>query len=314
VIYYVCHPSHTYTSAVLLLWYGDELRPLFRFVPYSVAHLLRQAGPGTVIWTDFDRLNGRGLSESARLQSQLKHLTHLNHPIRSELRFELLHRLHRDGINQFAVRRAYESLEGLRYPVILRDERGASKKAPPLLPDRASLESAIAALPSLDIMSPIIVEFGARPDSDGFYRKYGAFRVGERIYAQHCFVSRNWFIKLGDELSPQHFDEHLDYVRSNPHKDELRNLFDAANIEYGRIDYTLLDGRVQVFEINTNPAVLGQPPKPEDKYDQSLHAREHIDALFALPDARLPAKHYELDRAHQWKLNELHPYYGGMAS
>jgi hypothetical protein len=311
VIYYVCHPSHAYTSAVLLLWYGDELRPLFRFVPYSVAHLLYQAGPGVVIWTDFDRLDGRGLAATARLQSELKRLTHLNHPLRSEMRFEMLDRLYREGINQFAVRRAYESLEGLHYPVILRDERGASKEAPQLLQDRHSLEAAIAALPSSGISSPIIVEFGARPYSDGFYRKYGAFRVGERIYAQHCFISRNWFIKMGDELSPEHVDEHLDYVRGNPHTDELRKLFDAANVDYGRIDYTLLDGRIQVFEINTNPAVLGHPPKPDDKYDQTLHAHEHIDALFALPNAKVHAKNVELDGVHQWKLNELHRYYGG---
>ena len=314
MIYYVCHPSHTYTCAVLLLWYGDELRPLFRFVPYSVAHLLHRAGPGIVIWTDFDRLDARGLTNSARLQSELKHLAHLNHPLRSELRFEMLHRLHREGINRFAVRRAYESLEELRYPVILRDERGASKEAPPLLQNRAALESAIAGLPSAGITSPIIVEFGAKPYSDGFYRKYGAFRVGERIYAQHCFVSPNWFIKLGDELSSGHFDEHLDYLRSNPHTDELRKLFDAANVDYGRIDYTLFDGRIQVFEINTNPAVLGQPPKADDKYDQTLHAREHINALFALQNARLPAKHDELDAVHEWKLNELHRYYGGRTS
>ena len=36
MIYYVCHPSHTYTCAVVLLWYGDSLKPVFRLVPYGV--------------------------------------------------------------------------------------------------------------------------------------------------------------------------------------------------------------------------------------------------------------------------------------
>ncbi len=314
VIYYVCHPSHTYTCAVLLLWYGDRLRRFFRFVPYGVAHLLQQAGPGVVIWTDFDRLDRNELADNARLQSELKHLAHLNHPLRSELQFAMLQRLHREGVNRFAVRRAYEPLDGLRYPVFLRDELGASKQPPELLRDRASLESAIAALPSSGIASPMIVEFGSRPYGDGFYRKYGAFRVGERIYPQHCFVNRNWFIKLADGLSFGHYGEHLDYVRNNPHAGELRKIFDSSNIAYGRIDYAIVDDRIQIFEINTNPAVLGQPPKPDDKYDQAPYAREHIDALFALPNATHYAKHDRLDAASNWKLDQVHKYYGGEKS
>jgi hypothetical protein len=310
VIYYVCHPSHTYTCAVLQLWYGDELRSVFRVVPYDRAHLLQQSGPGVAIWTDFDRLDRRALDQTARLQSLLKHLAHLNHPLRSEMRFAMLQRLYREGINQFAVRRPYEKLDGLHYPVFLRDELGASKIAPTLLPDRASLESAISVLPSSGMASPIVVEFGAKPHNDGFYRKYGAYRVGERIYAQHCIASRDWFIKLGGELSAEHYDQHLDYVRSNPHAGELRKLFDAANIEYGRIDYTIVNGRIQVFEINTNPAVLGQPPKPDDTYDQAPYARDHVEALFALPNATDYSKNDMLDAVNDSNLDEMQRYYG----
>ena len=67
----------------------------------------------------------------------------------------------------------------------------------------------------------------------------------------------------------EHYDQHLDYVRTNPHADELRKLFGAANIEYGRIDYTIADGRIQVFEINTNPAGAWDPATKTGRHVRS---------------------------------------------
>ena len=46
------------------------------------------------------------------------------------------------------------------------------------------------------------------------------------------------------------------YLDANPHESELREIFELADIEYGRIDYGIKGGRIQVWEINTNPTVL----------------------------------------------------------
>jgi hypothetical protein len=51
-------------------------------------------------------------------------------------------------------------------------------------------------------------------------------------------------------------DEELAYVRTNPHQADLREIFAAARIDYGRIDYAIKDGRIQVWEINTNPQIM----------------------------------------------------------
>ena len=40
----------------------------------------------------------------------------------------------------------------------------------------------------------------------------------------------------------------------------LLGFFALANIDYGRIDYGIVDGQVQTFEINNNPSVLTRPP------------------------------------------------------
>lgn len=49
-------------------------------------------------------------------------------------------------------------------------------------------------------------------------------------------------------------EEH-DYVEKNPHEGRLREVFRLARIDYGRMDYGMLDGQVQVWEINTNPTI-----------------------------------------------------------
>src|SRR5215468_4217848 len=107
MIYFVSHASHMSTVAVVLLWYGENVQPFFRIVPYQKLFLLREAGPGVVIWCDFDRVPSTDLKLAVQLRNELEQrdLIHLNHPGRSEQRFELLKRLHREGVNAFDVRR-----------------------------------------------------------------------------------------------------------------------------------------------------------------------------------------------------------------
>lgn len=259
---------------------------------------------------DLVRRDARPGVENRRAHpDQLVGRLQLNDPLLSEQRFDLLARLKAEGLNSFAVRRPGEPLAGLRYPVFLRDEEGASFVKPELLADRAALESALAALPASGFAGPMIVEFCGAPGPDGYYRKYGAFRIGERIVPQHCLVWRDWFIKHGEAMSPVHRRQNADYRAANPHEAELRAVFDAARIAYGRIDYTLREGRIEVFEINTNPAILGLPPTwPRgilDPYDQRPYAAEYVEAVLALPGASRLAQDAEIDRRHASRMTEL---------
>src|SRR5690606_31029109 len=53
------------------------------------------------------------------------------------------------------------------------------------------------------------------------------------------------------------------FRRRNPHRAELRQVFDLAHVDFGRADYGMYEGRLQIWEINTNPTVLA----PRDAYD-----------------------------------------------
>ncbi|MEP6566973.1 MAG: hypothetical protein ABJB10_17705, partial [Mesorhizobium sp.] len=173
----------------------------------------------------------------------------------------------------------------VHFPVFL---RWASQHVAPLsglLGTAADLEDAIADLPRQirDDADLMIVEFGAAPSPDGRYRKYSAFRVGETIYAQHCFISSDWYVKYSNaELSDADRAEHRDYVRLNPHANELKSIFQIAGIDYGRIDYGLVDGQIQTFEINNNPTVNSRPPWWDPGTNYALYADLHSQAMLGL--------------------------------
>jgi hypothetical protein len=46
-----------------------------------------------------------------------------------------------------------------------------------------------------------------------------------------------------------------DFVVAIPHEAALREVAAIAQVEYGRIDYAILNGRPQVWEINLNPTI-----------------------------------------------------------
>jgi len=58
--------------------------------------------------------------------------------------------------------------------------------------------------------------------------------------------------------------EELEYVTTNPHQKQLSEIFELAQVEYGRIDYAMKDGRVQTWEINLNPTI-GRGLRPRSR-------------------------------------------------
>lgn len=313
MIFYVSHRKHAYTQAIVLLYLRPDLRANFRLVRYEDSGLLRGVAAGVVIWTDLDRLTDNELAEAAGLSDALSgegRLTQLNHPTRSLRRFDLLRKLHDTRGNGFNVYRPERLPDDIRFPVFIRDEVGALYEEPPLLHDRAALDAAIATPGFGSMRRPMVVEMVGLPSADGFYRKFGAYRIGDTIYAQHISMSESWFVKNAPErLSPEHRREIQEYIRENPRREAVMAVFDAANTQYGRLDYTLHEGRMLVFEINTNPTVLSDPPTPFITYDPQPFADRHAAALLVLPGATAPETVAAIDAAHRRALAGLRRRY-----
>jgi len=313
LIFYVTHRKHAYTHAVVLLYHRTDLQASFRLVRYEDAGLLRGVRAGVVIWSDMDRLSAEELKRAADLSAELARqtgLTQLNHPTASLQRFDLLRVLRDDGGNYFRAFRPDQLNDTVRYPVFIRDEVGALYEEPPLLRDRPALDAALARPDGRRLARPIVVEMTGTPWPDGYYRKFAAYRVGDKTYAQHIAMSKSWFVKNSNqELLPAHVDEIRAYIAENPHAGQLMQVFEKARMQYGRIDYTLTDGKLTVFEINSNPTVLSDPPTPFATYDPQPFADLHADALLALPQATAQDSLPEIDAAHRAALAKLRRRY-----
>jgi hypothetical protein len=106
----------------------------------------------------------------------------------------------------------------------------------------------------------VVVEYCDTSDEDGLFRKYSAFRVGDAIIPRHVFFSKQWIQKFPSNqiVNDEQVYEERQYLDANPHEHELMDLFEAANIQYGRIDYGLCNNQIQVWEINTNPLLISE--------------------------------------------------------
>jgi hypothetical protein len=259
--------------------------------------------PGTYIFTCLGRSLGsrNPPSRSRQLVSQLRsELANrygpgcaLNDPASSLNRIELLHLLSKRGINAFGIYRAGEIPEPGHFPVFLRPASGSQWQPLPLLQDREEYRQALAQAPSLD--DQIVIEFCDTRDHLGIYRKYGAFVIGDRIVPRHLFFSREWLVKSADLTGPDQLAEEMAYLESNPHADVLLDACRLAHIGYGRIDYAVRDGRVQIWEINTTPTIFN-PPGPDDAVRARAH--EHFVAAFAAAlNAIDPDRHQPLSTA-----------------
>ena len=201
----------------------------------------------------------------------------LNDPRRSLCRYELLRTLHDLGENDFNVYRVTERQMPERFPVFLRGEYDHDGAATELIESPEALTRELATMTERGILreGKLIVEFVDTRSDDGLFRKYGAFRIGDRIVPRHVLLSKDWMIKSStmNGLTPEVLmAEQMAYFEDNPHEGALRRIFELANIEYGRIDYGLTGGRIQVFEINTNPMVVSR----RNRTDARAAAHEHF--------------------------------------
>ena len=237
------------TSATLVWRLGRSLRA-WRALPR-----------GTYVFADVERLSAEDTVKAEVLWKALVSaglgVRMLNRPGRSMRRYELLRSLHERGINRFNVYRLTEARWPERYPVFLRVENDHAGPRSAMLRSRDELEAAVEALDQgvLCREDMIVTEFCDTADERGIYRKYGAFVIGDRIFPKHLVFSRHWANQGPDLTEADMLAEEREYVERNPHEAALRTICQLARIEYGKIDYGILDGKPQVWEVATNPTI-----------------------------------------------------------
>ncbi|MCS3904393.1 hypothetical protein J2T55_002429 [Methylohalomonas lacus] len=231
---------------------------------WSYDRLLRQRRlpPATWIFTDLDRLDFWELELASRIYNKLKEngQTVYNNPARIGDRYLLLRQLHKAGFNRFNAWHAGDSEQPDRYPVFLRTNRAhRGILTGELINNKQELEQAIesAVADGYPLRELIIVEYCAEPDIRGLYYKFAAFRCGDRIMETAGVLEDKWSAKYGTVglANDNTIKAEYDRIQTTPNAEELMQAFSFSNIEYGRADYTIIDGKVQIYEINTNPHI-----------------------------------------------------------
>lgn len=245
-------PSRERSLDIDVLTYDQLLR---RKAPFNATH----------IFTDLDRLPSWRLHQAALHYRALKErgLRVLNDPARFLGRFGLLRGLCQTGLNDFNVYRVDGLETPSRWPVFLRLEGNHAAPVSGLLRNEQELDEALRL--AIDSGAPqsalLIIEYAAEPVQPGIFRKLSVFRVGQRLLGYTCVHEDQWLVKYGKSgvATPELYDEEYSMVAENPYAAAVKPAFDLAGIDYGRVDFGVVGGKPQIYEINSNPHVELRP-------------------------------------------------------
>ena len=293
------------------------LAPATRMMDYD--RLFKKSGLpfSTYIFTDLERLGfwdlelaGQGFAELQKAGLKV-----LNNPARAKNRFNLLRSLHDAGLNDFNVYRAEALPATMRFPVFLRKLLDHTRALSGLLDNREDLDMAIAnaVASGIPFTNLLVVEYVGEPVREGLFRKIAAFRVGEKIVPYICGHDTHWYVKTGQTgiAGEELYRKELELIERNPHAEHLKKVFDLAEIQFGRADYGFYKGRIQIFEINTNPLLEEFSPHPSPLREQSMRLTwEKIMAALHEIDSGSGAnvkfkKDRRMRRYRKWSLGNL---------
>lgn len=238
---------------------GSSIANRFQIVAYE--KLPTRFRGGTYVFSALEQLGPamERLVESLYAQlSTCEGVRVLNRPGRTMRRYELLTELARLGRNPHRAVRASEDFSALRYPVFIRGERTHDGALSPILHDARDVESWIGRLVLIGrpLDELLVIEFCDTADAKGVYRKYAAFIIGDRIVPRSLDYGHDWMLKRsGTEYTRETLAEEREFVETNPHEQQLREIFSIAGVDYGRIDYSIQDGRLVTWEINLHPTI-----------------------------------------------------------
>jgi hypothetical protein len=215
---------------------------------------------GTYVFTDTDRLSAAQMRAAVRLAWRLARAGEnhrlANWPNRVMNRVELLTVLHRTGQNGFACRRLIEHQRVERFPVFVRLDGRHGGAASDLLHEPDQLRAAIMTLLQAGVPREelLIVEYQETDRHEGLFLAYSAFCAFGQVHPSEITAASTWLANASRrERNSDIAELERDWVARMPEVTAITEVFRRAGVDWGRIDYGFSGGKLQVFEINTNP-------------------------------------------------------------
>lgn len=293
MVTYLSRWDHAYTLKSL------KHEKLFKLMSYDEVFRTKSLPSGTYVFTDMDRLGTWELELAAIVYRLLKQAgAHvLNDPAKVRTRFSLLKTLHQEGINSFQVYRPSLGEWPEHYPVFLRRDHFHSGVLGDLIENETSLRNALdkATNDGIPDSNLIAVEYAAEPTREGLFQKHAVYRIGDRYFRDLTVNQSNWVAKFGENgvAGEELYQAELDDMQNVPFPETIRRVFEIANIEYGRVDFGIVDGKSQFYEINTNPCVgfsMNKHPFPQRLQSNAIFKDNYRAAVRALDTSGLKSK------------------------
>ena len=260
---FIISEDHQYAVRDVLETRHHPLHGRIFILSYREFLSLPQLPRATYLFLDIERLTPERLvtvpRRIAQLEKAMPGIRIVNRPERIVDRMTIMRRLTEAGINDFRVLPVTHPPEDLRYPVFLRGMQDHEGPRSTLIGTPAELTRAVAELPEPEGFA--ITEYIDARNAEGLHEKRSYMRIGAALFPAARDVSRNWVCK-GEYSNPEGVAQpeiELAFLTGTEDRDALERAFAATGIEYGRADYAIVDGKPQLFEINTNPWV--EPPE-----------------------------------------------------
>ncbi len=300
MIHFVVTEEGSYSIRWYLAEEGAALADRMQIVLYEDLPRMGRLPLGTWVLTELDRLDAhqRELARivAGRLRAAGNGVRLLNDPERVRLRLDLLRAARASDAIDYRAWPVHDLLfdaqpatptadsraipaTSLRYPVFVRFGNQHIGNLTPLLDSPKSLAAGLGELAATGVPRDdlIVVEFCETAGGDGIYRKYAAYNMDGRIIAKALEQSLEWMVKWKYRIFDRvRADEEIEYCRTNPHEAWIREMFALARIDYGRIDYGLVNGRPVLWEINTNPTIGRGPERADPQTDAVVAYKEMI--------------------------------------
>jgi hypothetical protein len=235
-----------------------------RYLPYDWAFSKTIFRQGVYVFGDLDRLSALELELSSRLYRALTEQGAfcLNDPAKVKLRFRLLRELKSQGLNSFRVWKDWE-FDQVQFPVFLRREVGHGRPCSDVIYNSEDFASSLKEIVNtgIPLSSLIAIEYCGAEVSEGVFRRSSLLKVADKYVVCPNVHERNWCVKYGEVgcasewLYEQEEQMFAGSVVENPILQPVIKAFELADIAYGRADFAVVNGRPEVYEINTNPHI-----------------------------------------------------------
>ncbi|MEP6835161.1 MAG: hypothetical protein ABJB74_17370 [Gemmatimonas sp.] len=284
---------------------GKEIAHRFHVTDYHTLSCEMTLTARAHLFSGIDQLSRIEREAVAEIWDQVKSQRPLvklfNDPRRVLTRFEVLQRLHTEGLNTFRVFRVDHADQVDRFPVFVRSDKNHDGALTGLIRSADALRKSIRALRArgADMNDLMIVEYVDARADDGLYRKYAAFRVGDHVLPSHVLGHHHWMVKSeGGERNLRLARDEEQFNANGRYNDWILRAFKLAGIDYGRLDFGVVAGVPQAWEINMQPTVGRGPsktkPHPQDEITHVLaavRAAFHVrlrEAFVSLDDRNIP--------------------------